>query len=308
MADGPEGGQYESLRSIRQEILTEFAENAGDEALWQAAYDCVRMDGDMVAGTDESGLMVDAIPGEDLISFAEQIRRTEPGARYDLMVTAAPNGQKWFDVLGTFSSPQIERAKAVVLDQVFHYGHDRTVPVLDVGTGTGKSLTTLEAFSDNVIGVDRSGTLLHEALVTKAETTRLVQAEVTAMPFADGSFDIIGSSGLSVALDRNTSVQFYTEVARLLKNGGVYIDGSYHTNEWGYPGREMADLTVSSKAMLADMMVDTVSGKLQLMDNIEADEYAELIGELGLDENYYLVEDMEYGDGSVSAVRVLTKG
>ena len=176
---------------------------------------------------------------------------------------------------------------------------------LDLGTGTGKSLAVLEPCAESVTGIDQNEHLLSAAKEVAGPNTVLVQGSVASLPFEDGSFDLIASSGLTGALDRDTSVAFYKELARVMADNGIYIEGSYMPNEEGYMGEEMARIVASSKAMLSDMIVDTVSGKLELKDYLEYEDKLALFDEIGLRQELYVVAN---DDGMTeSLITVITK-
>ena len=62
-----------------------------------------------------------------------------------------------------------------------------TVPVLDAGVGTGRFAAPLAERGVNITGLDVSGAMLSEA--KKKSLHNLVRGELTAMPFADASFE-----------------------------------------------------------------------------------------------------------------------
>lgn len=289
----------------RGQLLAEFAEHPEDDDVWNTAYEWVRSEGDAHDfPRPEAG--IDGIPAEELIRFAQTVRATDPNQRYDLTVEQAPNGQPWFDVLETFSSPQLQRAKLTVMQALLGQSDYEFEEALDIGTGTGKSLGALEAVANHVTGLDRNASMLKAAATRKGPYTDLVQASVELLPFPDNSFDLIASSGLTGSLDKETAVKFYGQIARVLQPGGAYIDGSYYPNEQGYSGQALAAIQHSSKAMLADMIVDTISGKLNILAHLEFDDRQALLARLGLTEVIYGIEDELAADGTMSAIHAIT--
>lgn len=107
--------------------------------------------------------------------------------------------------------------------------------LLDIGTGTGRMLELLGPKAQNAIGVDSSRDMLAIAR-TRLEAVgldhcRVRQADMYALPFADGSFDsIIIHQVLHFAEHPARAV---AEAARLLKSGGllVIVDFAPHTQE-----------------------------------------------------------------------------
>jgi ubiquinone/menaquinone biosynthesis C-methylase UbiE len=59
---------------------------------------------------------------------------------------------------------------------------------LDVACGTGNYTHSLHALGLDVIGIDQSATML-DAARAKYPAVKWQQADVTALPFADGHFD-----------------------------------------------------------------------------------------------------------------------
>jgi ubiquinone/menaquinone biosynthesis C-methylase UbiE len=275
---------HEITAAERQELLDAFAENPTDEATWSTAYDWVRTEGD----SDTQSGTVAGIPAEELIALATTVRDTPQQDRYDLMAGHASDGRRWFDVLETFSSVQSREAKdETIASWVYQDGNAvRFRAVLDLGTGTGNALGMLEKYADSVVGLDRNPTLLAVAQERAGEQTMLIQGEVDKLPFEHASFELATSTGLTGALDRTTVTGFYTELARVLVPGGMYLEASYLPID-GYTGDEHERITQSSKAMLADMIVDSVSGKLLLDDKLDFEERQQLFAELGLDDQYY---------------------
>ncbi len=84
--------------------------------------------------------------------------------------------------------------------------------VLDVGTGTGEgALAVAERFPEaQLVGVDLSESMLERARA-KLPTARFQQADASALPFADASFDLVTHANM---------IPFFDEVARVLRPGG----------------------------------------------------------------------------------------
>ena len=286
----------------RRYLLEQFSERPTDDSLWQAAYERVRAEGDQ---NDQQGIASD-IPAEELITLANTVRNTPQLQRYDLMTAPASNGKLWFDVLETFTSEQLAQAKRDIISSWVNQTHPPTgfEKALDLGTGTGKSLGALEGNAEKVVGIDRNAKLLAIAKEKAGPNTKIIQSEVDKLPFGDSSFDLATSSGLTGSLDKETLRGLYTELARVLKTNGVYIEVSPWPFD-GYVDEEDAKITASSKAMLADMVVDTVSGKHQLIDRLGSDDQVTLLESLGLELKYY---DVPTEDGMArNLLTVITK-
>ncbi len=295
--------ETDPLIATRQDVLAHFSEQPKDDAIWRSAYDMVRAEGDAaLAGSELTAAA--AIPADDLIAFADEMRATPQAGRYALTTRVAPDGQYWFDVLRTFSPDQPELAKQAVLhgllDSGYVFGR-----ALDLGTGTGKSLATLESVAGRVVGLDRNPDLLALAAKKTAGHIELVRGQATELPFTDSSFDLISSCGLESSLSSADNESMYHEIARVLRPGGLYVISSTMPNESGYGGYEMEAICLTSKAMLADMIVDSISGGLEVEHTMTVEDYKRLLLNAGLTVHSVQVDDEL--DGVASVVNLFFK-
>jgi ubiquinone/menaquinone biosynthesis C-methylase UbiE len=176
---------------------------------------------------------------------------------------------------------------------------------LDIGTGTGKSLAILEGAAESVVGLEQNPALLTIAKENAGPNTRLVQGSADRLPFEDASFDLIASQGLRAALDKRSTAEFLKELSRVLAPNGTYLEGHYYSDEDGNPHPDLARFTETSKAMLTDMIGDSVSGAFARADRLGVEDEQDLLDELGLHQQYYdvLGEDGE----SHTLISVITK-
>jgi len=92
--------------------------------------------------------------------------------------------------------------------------------ILDVGTGTGAGAFTLARRFPNaeIIGVDLSEGMLAEARRNMPAELRdrvtFQRADASALPFADGSFDLAAHANM---------IPFFDEVARVVATGGYAL-------------------------------------------------------------------------------------
>jgi len=92
--------------------------------------------------------------------------------------------------------------------------------VLDAGCGTGALLDHLERWPDvEVYGLDFSGQAL--AYTRQRGHCRLVQGDLTCLPFPDGTFDVI--TALDVVEHIREDEGALREVNRVLRPGGVFL-------------------------------------------------------------------------------------
>ncbi len=266
----------------RRIILDAFADNPEDSDAWDTAYTWVRGEGD---NPQLHGVASD-IPAEELIEMSETVRTTNPAERYELMTQYTDNGRLWFDVIKGFSMDSIRQVLKHSVETSAQQNQAPFFRTLDLGTGIGNSLALLEENAQQVIGVDRNQALLDIAQKRIGDNTALVRADITALPFDESSFDLVSSLGIEGSLDKATQTAFYTELARVMMPGGTYLTAFY--NYPNMPSDEMLQITQTSKAMLADMICDTVSGGASIVARLDEDETKDLFSKLGLHKEYYL--------------------
>jgi len=104
-------------------------------------------------------------------------------------------------------------------------GHD--LRLLDVACGTGRALLQLAAAHPRLryCGLDLSPYYLQYAreLLADVEDLSLVADNAEAMPFRDGTFDIVTSVHLFHELPRDARRNVYREIYRLLRPGGLLV-------------------------------------------------------------------------------------
>ncbi|QQE76841.1 class I SAM-dependent methyltransferase [Alicyclobacillus sp. SO9] len=103
---------------------------------------------------------------------------------------------------------------------------EESIKVLEVGCGTGRTLTHL----CKVYGCQGTGVDVRSSMIAKAKQRSDAQgvqiewrvADATALPFENGAFDIIVTESVNVFIrDISTALGEYL---RVLKPGGIYLD------------------------------------------------------------------------------------
>ncbi|MGN6105645.1 MAG: class I SAM-dependent methyltransferase [Kofleriaceae bacterium] len=96
--------------------------------------------------------------------------------------------------------------------------------VLDVATGTGGQARAFAEVDANVVGVDLSARMLEIARrKSRASNTTFVEADATALPFGDESFDV---GCISLALHEmppSIRTRAVRELARVTRRGGIVV-------------------------------------------------------------------------------------
>ena len=105
--------------------------------------------------------------------------------------------------------------------------------LLDIGTGTGRVLELLAKQADSAVGIDRSPEMLRLARGKLAgsgnQSAEVRQADMSALPFADGSFDTVTLHHVLHFADEPAAV--VSEAARLLSPGGKLLVADYAAHE-----------------------------------------------------------------------------
>jgi SAM-dependent methyltransferase len=96
--------------------------------------------------------------------------------------------------------------------------------VLDVGCGSGALLQLLASkvpFERPPVGIDLSASMLD--LGSDRRSISLVEGSGTALPFADGSFDVVACAHVVKHLDDASLLLLLNEIRRVLTDGGIAV-------------------------------------------------------------------------------------
>ena len=119
--------------------------------------------------------------------------------------------------------------------------------VLEVGAGAAQCSRWLASRGHVVIATDVSAQMLEAGRILNERTgidVPLVQADITALPFDDSSFDTVFTSFGALSFLPSLSPAF-AEVFRVLAPGGAWIYSVTHPFSWVFPDSPWAeDLTV----------------------------------------------------------------
>lgn len=176
----------------------------------------------------------------ELLDKISEAKTTED--RYKLLLEPVPypkgvsvegKPELWFDYIDWMTSEDIVQAMNKAALSALPKDRLLWQDAVDLGAGIGylgASLVGkngLPRVAESVTLVDLSPTLLKVAENRYGTEMEQVAADVTKLPFADKSFDLAASAGLVYSLGTETQAPFFKEVSRILKPGGVYIDGDY---------------------------------------------------------------------------------
>lgn len=115
--------------------------------------------------------------------------------------------------------------------------------VLEVGCGTGLLQQRAAARADRAVGIDISAGMLSKAQERGLE---VVQADATALPFADESFDLVYS--FKVLAHVKDIQRALHEIARVTRRGGHMVLEFYNPWSLRYAAKRMAGPGKISKA------------------------------------------------------------
>ncbi|MFG3816473.1 class I SAM-dependent methyltransferase [Limnothrix redekei] len=109
--------------------------------------------------------------------------------------------------------------------------------VLDLCCGWGQTTALLVERSNCVTGLDASPKALARARSAVPQAT-YVEAFAEAMPFPDGSFEVVHSSAAMHEMEAEQLRQIFQEVHRVLVPGGCFLFSDFHapTNPLFWPG------------------------------------------------------------------------
>lgn len=107
-------------------------------------------------------------------------------------------------------------------------------PLLDLGCGDGQTLRTLVTGSGLAVGLDRSLDALRAA--RRSGVRRLVCADASELPFADGAFACVLAADLFHHLDDAELRGVLADVRRVMRDGGRLIAWWYERPGRGGPG------------------------------------------------------------------------
>lgn len=222
---------------------------------WDAVVDLAKKEEDNP--TAEKGIYGN-VPLNSLLELADKVRSEgDPVRRYELLIEKTPTGELWFDQLDGLRS---ELSLQTISDKI---GLRHWQSGLDLGTGNGSLTHNLETNVDRLVGIDRVALFTQLAQERRVGTEQYATADALNLPFADGSFEFAASLGLLGSFDREQANQYVKEIARVLKPQGSYFEAFLNPPADGGLHSEQRRSLANTKGILADLIVDQVSGRGQ---------------------------------------------
>ncbi|WP_127566104.1 class I SAM-dependent methyltransferase [Paenibacillus xylaniclasticus] len=103
-------------------------------------------------------------------------------------------------------------------------GFPRGTKILEAGCGTGRTACYLASLGCNVTAIDRNRHMIHKAIQRASMSripVRIVQADVTSLPFSDETFDSVFTESVTAFTQGSAAIREYW---RVLKPAGVLYD------------------------------------------------------------------------------------
>jgi hypothetical protein len=304
-SNGPE----ESMRSrdeeaaIRKELYERFLLDPNDDSIWgeithQATHEAERGE---VFRNSLKGVRL-----SDLVVLASDIRGLPKDEQYARMAKLTTSGDRWSELLPGFGDASlantIKRFLSVVVDpeQVkAENKSSRRQEAVVLGAHDVKALHSMvfsgtikrnggyfigDPIAEHVAIIESSDTLRDVAEIQlDGQNVEFVKAEFTNLPYKPKSVDLLVGNRATEVMDAHATADFYLELARVLKRGGMYIDGTV--------SQSADELIVSRwKGLLAQMVVDTVQRTAHIPDRMSPEKEESMLNGLGLHAQHFNYE------------------
>ncbi len=174
-------------------------------------------------------------------------------------------GPLYLDSVRDLLTPELSALEAAVLARLLDL-RPRDL-VLDLACGHGRHALALAGSVRTIVGLDRSRPYLERADAAAradAPRPRFVQADLRALPFADGTFDAVYSWYASLFMwDDAENAAALGGLARVLRPGGRAV--VHHAN----PLRHAADPVARARRELPDGSVVEEEARFDLATGVE---------------------------------------
>jgi SAM-dependent methyltransferase len=145
-------------------------------------------------------------------------------------------------------------------------GDDKPLRILEVGCGTGMTLTYLATLPTHheLHGMDFSQTMLsqaHQKLAGVDNPFRLAQGDSFELPYGENVFDVIYSTRFMHQFSHDDKKRIYREMLRILKQGGLIINEFYSRHsKWSLFLRGLKEYPHASQCPLKSEVRNIVGG------------------------------------------------
>lgn len=263
------------------ELLDKIQNEPNSDELWQHTVDIAR-DEEISGGGLES--YYTKIPLDELIAIGERLRATKERVtawdgkvttinkdlfdlvkpkQYAILAERCSTGEYWYDIILGHVNDKAFIPVTMRLEHLLKARRKRKFRAgLDVGCGLGNTLRAVAPYCEKVVGVEKLAPLVK--LVKKdasmPKNTEIKRADALELPFADGTFDVVVSNGLTHYIRPDYIYSYAQEISRVMKEGGRYLE-AFTVKE---PGNQLpnteAEYLTSAKALLV-CLIDNVITK-----------------------------------------------
>ncbi|MES2971312.1 MAG: class I SAM-dependent methyltransferase [Patescibacteria group bacterium] len=210
-----------------------------------------------------------------LLKFHDDIFHAPPDERYRMLAQPVAEDDNtdqrvWFDVIEGLTNHAIINGIVKVARELLPDGMEKWQDVADLGAGTGKLGALLldkdarVSIAQNMTFIDKVPELLEVAKKRNGPNANYVAGDVLNLAIPDGSFDLMVSGGLVYSLGYNQQNSYFQEVSRLLKPGGVYLDGDQH--KWRFTTGNIGRFHLLSSIQAIVSGVEITGDPLGLID------------------------------------------
>jgi len=256
MSDIPQAVTQEPLKqdpvSVYKKLITDIDVDPFKPTVWDRVLS--------QASSEENTLRAKAgfigkIPLVEMIPMAEKLRDAESiEDKFVLLAQTSSSGESWYDII-------LGHVNDYTLEVVGRYiGDRRWARGLDLGSGYGNSVLEIQKHVDSFAGIDRS-ILLQTVARAKSQLAHadLPVADAMRLPFADRSFDVAISNGLTHYIPEEQNQKFISELWRVLSPGGSYIEAFPFKNTQDVVAHVERGALESGKSVFAYLMDSLVT-------------------------------------------------
>lgn len=113
---------------------------------------------------------------------------------------------------------------------------------LDLGCGSGKTLSSLIDAGFDSVGMDFSGNAVESCRRRFGDSVGLVTGSIDSLPFKDGSFDYVTAVHVLENLDDDELARTASEVSRVLRPGGYVFCRAFTPDDMRSEGRSGGEI------------------------------------------------------------------
>lgn len=297
---------YDDEYQERSDVYQRFLLNKDDDQVWHEVIHRAQHE-------DERGEVprheLQGIGTEELSDLAGLLRGQTKDEQYVTLTRNASNGKSWNEVLtGLGDTPLARTLKrfleaVVTTEELEAKKKDRLHHAVILGGRDIKAIDqmvfskdrhakggvfTANPIADNVTVVEPSERLraTDEKILADETQVKFVDGSPADMPLEKGSQKLIVGTRNTEGMDKHTLSDFYLELARVLRNGGVYVESNRT--------RSINGISLSLwKSLLAQMIVDTVEDRGAIPDRMDPDREDNMLKGLGLTKQTFKYDGRE---------------